>query len=75
MLTLAKQEKTIIFVVLFAIAAYMMEHTIFAMGQSASLMITILFVGVIILASVRIAHHAEVLAHKVGEPYGTMINV
>lgn len=25
------------------------------------------------LASLRVAHHAEVLAEKVGEPYGTMI--
>ncbi len=73
MLTLIKQERLIVFVLLFAICSYFMEHTIFSLGQSASLMITILFVGVVILASIRIAHHAEVLAHKVGEPYGTMI--
>jgi Ca2+:H+ antiporter len=30
-------------------------------------------VGFIICASLRVAHHAELLAEKVGDPYGTMI--
>jgi len=75
MISLLRQEKTMAFVFLFAILAYFMEHTIFSLDQSGSLMITILFVGIIILASIRIAHHAELLAERVGEPYGTMINV
>lgn len=75
MLALAKQEKSIIFVLMFAILAYFMEHTLFSLGQQASLIVTIVFVVAIVIASIRIAHHAEVLAHKVGEPYGTMINV
>ncbi len=73
MLALAKQEKSIIFVLMFAILAYFMEHTLFSLGQQASLIVTIVFVVAIVIASIRIAHHAEVLAHKVGEPYGTMI--
>jgi Ca2+:H+ antiporter len=32
-----------------------------------------LLIATIVLASVRVAHHAEVLAIKVGDPYGTMI--
>lgn len=68
-----KEEKTLCFVLLFAIVSYFMEHTIFALGQVGSLIMTMVFVGIIILASIRIAHHAELLAEKVGEPYGTMI--
>lgn len=73
MISLLKQEKTIIGVLLLAVIAYFMEPFIFSLDQSASLMITLLFVGIIIVASIRIAHHAEMLAEHVGEPYGTMI--
>lgn len=73
MISIMKEEKTLLFVLLFAIVAYFMEHTIFALGQVGSLVMTMVFVGIIILASIRIAHHAELLAEKVGEPYGTMI--
>jgi Ca2+:H+ antiporter len=33
----------------------------------------IALIATIVLASMRVAHHAEVLAIKVGDPYGTMI--
>jgi len=73
MKNLIKDEKSLTFVLLFAIVAYFLEHTIFSLGQSGSLIMTIVLVSVVILASIRIAHHAELLAEKVGEPYGTMI--
>lgn len=70
-----KDEKPLTFVLLFAIVAYFMEHTIFSLGQAGSLVMTMVLVTVVILASIRIAHHAELLAEKVGEPYGTYKNV
>lgn len=56
-----------------AAIALPLEHGILAAGQSASLAAAALLIGAILLASVRIAHHAEELAELVGEPYGTMI--
>jgi Ca2+:H+ antiporter len=37
------------------------------------LLVAVLLIASIVAVSVRIAHHAEVLAAKVGDPYGTMI--
>jgi len=56
-----------------AALAFPLEHTVLATGQGASLAAAGLLIGAIMLASWRVAHHAEVLAEKVGEPYGTMI--
>lgn len=38
-----------------------------------TLISAVLLIGAILLASIRVAHHAEELAERVGEPYGTMI--
>ena len=35
--------------------------------------LVIVLIAAILLASIRVAHHAELLAEKVGEPYGTMV--
>ena len=68
-----KQEKFLLLGLLAAIIAYVTEHTILASGQLTSLIATAVLVGVIVMVSMRVAHHAEVLAERVGEPYGTMI--
>src|SRR4051812_17727873 len=73
MLSLLKQEKFLIFAALIALLAFPIEHAILASGQVASLMMTLVLIATIIMASLRVAHHAEILAEKVGEPYGTMI--
>jgi Ca2+:H+ antiporter len=73
MLALLKQEKFLIAAVLVAIVAFPLEHIALASGQAAALATAVLLIGAIMLASLRVAHHAEVLAEKVGEPYGTMI--
>jgi Ca2+:H+ antiporter len=39
----------------------------------AEFLLFILVFGVIIFAAMGVVHHAELLAHKLGEPYGTMI--
>lgn len=73
MLAVLKQEKFLIVAAAVAFAALPLEHAILAAGQLPSLVAALLLVGTILLVSLRVAHHAEVLAEKVGEPYGTMI--
>lgn len=68
-----KQEKYLLIAAFMAAIAFPMEHAALAAGQAASLATATLLIGAIMLASLRVAHHAEVLAEKVGEPYGTMI--
>jgi Ca2+:H+ antiporter len=73
MLSVIRQEKLLLFPLLVAIASYFVEHSILAMGQVASLIAAAFLVFTIVVASMRVAHHAEILALKVGDPYGTMI--
>lgn len=70
---IAKQEKFLLLAALVALVAFPLEHLVLEAGQAASLAAAIVLIGAIVLASMRVAHHAEVLAEKVGEPYGTMI--
>jgi Ca2+:H+ antiporter len=71
--TILKEERLLLVAVAVAIAAYFCEHAVLEMGRIAALMAAAALIGTIVLASVRVAHHAEVLAAKVGDPYGTMI--
>ncbi|WP_165218516.1 calcium:proton antiporter [Affinirhizobium pseudoryzae] len=68
-----KREKFLLVAMLAAGLAFFTEHPVLAAGQVAALIAAALLIGVIVLTSTRVAHHAEVLAHKVGDPYGTMI--
>lgn len=56
-----------------AAAGFLLEHALLENGQVAALAGAAVLVFAIVLASLRVAHHAEVLAAKVGDPYGTMI--
>ncbi|KNY35054.1 calcium:proton antiporter [Agrobacterium sp. SUL3] len=71
--SILKQERILLLAIPAAIAAYMAEHAIFGAGKTASLIAAIALIGLIVLVSMRVAHHAEILAAKVGDPYGTMI--
>lgn len=73
MLEILKREKFLLIAALVALIAFPLEHAVLASGQTASLIAAGLLIAAIVLASMRVAHHAEVLAEKVGEPYGTMI--
>jgi Ca2+:H+ antiporter len=73
MFALLKQEKFLVVAALMAGAAFPLEHAMLGAGQAVSLISAIVLIVAIMLASLRVAHHAEVLAEKVGEPYGTMI--
>lgn len=68
-----KSEKFLILGALIAGASFLCEHLILESGQAVSLITGLCLIAVIIMVSLRVAHHAEVLAEKVGEPYGTMI--
>jgi len=52
---------------------YSMEHTLLGMGLIAVGGSFLILFAAILLATFRVAHHAEALAHKYGEPYGTLI--
>ncbi|MDE1995103.1 MAG: calcium:proton antiporter [Rhizobiaceae bacterium] len=68
-----KQEKFLIVALLVAVVTYVNEHAVLEMGRGASLIAAAILIVTIVLVSMRVAHHAEILAHKVGDPYGTMI--
>jgi len=53
--------------------AWFLEHDVMQAGQVYSLLAAALLVVSIACASMRVAHHAEILAAKAGDPYGTMI--
>ncbi len=68
-----KQEKYLLVALAIAVAAYVGEHSILEMGQGPAMVAAAALIATIVLASLRVAHHAETLAVKVGDPYGTMI--
>jgi Ca2+:H+ antiporter len=59
---------TLISLVLFTLY----EHTL-AQSSIGNIIGFIILFGIIIYASLAVAHHAELLAEKFGEPYGTLI--
>lgn len=67
------QEKLLIAAVIVGVLAYPLEPLFVASGNGTALTAAVLLIGAIVCASMRVAHHAEVLAHKVGDPYGSMI--
>ncbi len=73
MLAVLRSERLLLAAFLAAVAGFVLEHRVLEMGQTASLVGAAALVAAIVLASMRVAHHAEVLAAKVGDPYGTMI--
>lgn len=73
MLHWLKSERLLILGIVLAIALTPFEHAILHMGQVAALITALVIIAAIIMVALRVAHHAEVLAEKVGEPYGTMI--
>lgn len=72
-LSLVRQEAFLLVALAVALVAYLFEHAVLESGKAMSLVAAAVLIGVIVLASTRVAHHAEILAHKVGDPYGTMI--
>lgn len=71
--SILKQERMLLLAIPAAIVAYLAEHAIFEAGKTVALIAAVALIGLIVLVSMRVAHHAEILATKVGDPYGTMI--
>lgn len=73
MLSILKQESFLLLAIIAAFIAYPLEHWLLHSGQIIALVGGLVLIGFIVAASMRVAHHAELLAEKVGDPYGTMI--
>lgn len=73
MLNAIKQEYWLLLAVLAALIALPMEHALLGHGQAIALAGAVALIAAIVCASLRVAHHAEQLAERVGDPYGTMI--
>lgn len=67
------REKTLLFAAVLATAFYFVEHAALHAGPAAIWGAFVLLFATIVATSIRVAGHAEVLAHRLGEPYGTMI--
>ena len=68
-----KEARYILPPLIAGLAFFSLEHSIIEMGRGASLVAAVLLIGAIVAISVRVAKHAEHLAKRVGDPYGTMI--
>ena len=73
MLTFLKDENLLLLAIVLACAAFPLEPWLLHNGQVTALVAGGVLIAAIVCASMRVAHHAEVLAEKFGDPYGTMI--
>jgi Ca2+:H+ antiporter len=73
MVHIFRQEARLIGALAITLAVYAFPRTYLEHGQWAALLASALLVCVILAVSLSVAGHAELLARKVGDPYGTMI--
>jgi Ca2+:H+ antiporter len=73
MLAALKDETLLLVAIGATVLAYVFEHALLGGGQTLALVAAGGLIAAIICAAMRVAHHAELLAEKVGDPYGTMI--
>jgi len=75
LLKLLKQEKTffIALVTLVSIYLFLDFNLVILNSIPASVVFFVVVLGVIMYAAIGVVHHAEMLAHLLGEPYGTLI--
>jgi Ca2+:H+ antiporter len=73
MFTLLRREYALLIAALALCLSWPLEHAIVAAGQAPSLAASVFLIVAILFAAVRVAHHAETLAERLGEPYGTMV--
>lgn len=70
---IARGEAVLLPVIATGLLVFVFEAELSGYGSIAALAVAALLIVAIVAVSVRVAHHAEVLAAKVGDPYGTMI--
>ncbi|KAF1054594.1 MAG: Sodium-potassium/proton antiporter ChaA [Stenotrophomonas maltophilia] len=73
MLRVLKDEKFLLLALLLAVLSFPLEHSLLGGGKLLAGITAGALLLSIVTVSLRVAHHAEILAEKVGEPYGTMI--
>ncbi len=73
MKSLLQSEKPLLLACVLAIAGYVADPRLAGLGQSASLLETVVLIAAILTASLSVARHAERIAQKLGDPYGSMI--
>lgn len=73
MTTIVRREAALPVAFLLGLVLLGFEHDLIAMGPVVAFAASAVLIGLIVSVSVRVARHAEYLAHKVGDPYGTMI--
>ena len=71
--TLLRRELALVLAVVTLAVSWPLEHAVLGAGQGTSLATSLVLIAAILFASVRVAHHAETLAERLGEPYGTMV--
>ncbi|MEO5573035.1 MAG: calcium:proton antiporter [Gammaproteobacteria bacterium] len=67
------KEKTLLLAILTFAIIYPLEHTLVGFGPWGIGLTFTVIMAVVLTAAFSVAHHAEILAHKYGEPYGTLI--
>ncbi|MFC3204937.1 calcium:proton antiporter [Aquamicrobium soli] len=73
LIQIARREAVLAPVIGVGLLAFVFKAQVFALGAMAGLVVAVLLIVAVVCVSVRVAHHGEVLAAKVGDPYGTMI--
>lgn len=68
-----QSEKPLLLVCLLAVAAYAADPLLEGLSQVGSLLETAVLIAAILVASLSVARHAERIARKLGDPYGSMI--
>ncbi|MEI2415153.1 calcium:proton antiporter [Orrella sp. JC864] len=72
-MNLLRQEALLVLAALTALAGAVLPASVLRGTPAAAYVSTVALVAVIVCASVRAASHAERIAHRLGDPYGTMI--
>lgn len=67
------KEKALLLAILTFVIIYPLEHTLLGFGSWGIGLTFAVIMAVVLTAAFSVAHHAEILAHKYGEPYGTLI--
>lgn len=67
------KEKALLLAIVAIAVLYPLEHTLLGFGSWGIGLTFIVIMAVVLTAAFSVAHHAEILAHKYGEPYGTLI--
>jgi Ca2+:H+ antiporter len=70
---LRNERSFLVALLLLAIVSLFKEQILYDNPLLTEFIIFLIIFSVIIYAAIGVVHHAELLAHKFGEPYGTMI--